>query len=137
VKTKGSIMMFVEFETTELPSVIVDVILIVVLSETFSERVEGIVICDSLLLLPEFIIESMSESHLSFDSPPDTISYLQEYKGLSDSVNPDPATDTVVFLHLHTLGVYALTVTNSFLMLSHLLVASFQISEPSMHFSTH
>jgi hypothetical protein len=48
--------MFVEFETTELPSVIVEVILIVVLSETFSERVEGIVICVSLLLLPELII---------------------------------------------------------------------------------
>jgi hypothetical protein len=65
------------------------------------------------------------------------ISYYQLYEGVSLSLNPDPTVVRVVFLHLQTLEVRDETVTLSFLIESHLLVAEFHISEPEIHLLKH
>jgi hypothetical protein len=130
-------MRFVKFVAIEFPRIIVTENLIVVLSEIFSVKVEGKVIWVSLFVLALLMIRSISWIHLSLEIPPLIISYYQLYEGVSLSLNPDPTVVRVVFLHLQTLEVREETVTLSFLIESHLLVAEFHISDPDIHLLEH
>jgi hypothetical protein len=60
VNTKGSKIRFVKFVTTEFPKVITTENFIVVLSETFSVKVEGIVIFVTLFMFALLKINSIS-----------------------------------------------------------------------------
>ena len=53
--------------------------------------------------------------------------------GTSDDVKPDPTVEIVVFLHLHTLLLAAVTFNLNFLNESHYLVTEFQISVARLH----
>lgn len=107
--------------------------LIVVLSVTFSVNALEMTM---LLALFKFAVESselMSESQLFLFHPPETISNDQVYEGTSDEVKPDPIVETVVFLHLQTLLLAAVTVKLNFLNESHYFVAEFQIYVLRLH----
>ena len=53
--------------------------------------------------------------------------------GTSVDVKPDPTVEIVVFLHLHTLLLAAVTVKLNFLNESHYLVTEFQILVAELH----
>jgi hypothetical protein len=69
----------------------------------------------------------MSTSQLFLLRPPSTISKDHLYEGDSVDVKPEPTVEILVFLHLYTVLLAAVTVKLNFLNESHYFVTEFQI----------